>query len=296
MKIVQSFWTKPSLKQGNLNTSDRNRGGWTDKKYNYMSWALSCLQFRKNYEEVELVTDEWGSNLLIDKLGLPYTSVKVVLDELNDYHPDLWALGKIYAYSIQDRPFIHADGDIFVYEGLGHQIEKAALTAQNIEDGFSYYEEILKRIDASFEYIPDVLNRFRAKNNRVVAVNAGIIGGTDVDFMKEYSKCALDFVDKNLGKLDHINIGMFNTVFEQFLFYAMAEDQGKEISFLLTDVNHAFDGLAEFTGIPNKNKYVHTVGLYKRFNYIGDLLAHRLQLDYPGYYYKIVNLIRTNQL
>ena len=52
--------------------------------------------------------------ILINKLELPYTDVKVVLDDLNDYDRDLYALGKVYAYGIQEEPFIHVDADIYM--------------------------------------------------------------------------------------------------------------------------------------------------------------------------------------
>ena len=115
-------------------------------------------------------------------------------------------------------------------------------------------------------------------------------------FFKEYTDEAFKFVDRNSSKLGMINIGMFNTVFEQYLFKAIAEKREIDISFYLSSVNHAFDGLADFTGLPSKTNYIHTVGVYKRMKYIGDLLAMRLQLDYPEYYYRILNLIRTNQI
>ena len=67
MKIIQSYWTKPNLKKANLHISDRNNGGWLDKRYNYFSWALSCLTLRELYKEVELYTDEQGAELLINK-------------------------------------------------------------------------------------------------------------------------------------------------------------------------------------------------------------------------------------
>src|ERR1700730_5036463 len=130
MKIIQSFWSKPSREI----SSDKSMGGWLEKKNNYMSWALSCLQFRSFYDEVELVTDRYGYDLLINQLELPYTNVKIVLDDLNDFHSDLWALGKIYAYSLQDEPFIHADGDIYIWEKFSDKIENAELVAQNIEN------------------------------------------------------------------------------------------------------------------------------------------------------------------
>lgn len=296
MRIVQSFWSKPSFKHGNLNISDRNKGGWTDKKYNYFSWALSCLQFRKYYDEVELVTDKQGYDLLINRLGLPYTHVNVVLDKLNDYHSDLWALGKIYAYSIQEQPFLHADGDIFIYEPFPVNISRAPLIAQNREPGFSYYNDVFDKILSRFEYIPDYFHHSRQKHQQIVAVNAGIIGGNDITFFKEYTAMAITFVDRNKGNLEKINIGLFNNVYEQFLFHAMAEGKLIDINYLFPAVNHAFDGLADFTGVPQKTKYIHTVGVYKRMPYMGELLAYRLQTDYPEYYYKILNLIRSNSI
>jgi hypothetical protein len=296
MKIIQSLWVKPNLKKANLNISDRNKGGWIDKKYNYMSWTLSCLQFKKYYDKVELVTDTLGYDLLINKLGLPYTKVDVCLDVLNDYHPDLWALGKIYAYSMQNEPFIHADGDIFIYKKFEDSFEKSALIAQNIEQGFGYYDEVFKLLEDNFEYIPNFLKESKIKNNEIVSVNAGLLGGSDLDFIKEYTTEAFKFVDSNTSKLEKVNIGMFNTIFEQFLFHSIAEKKGTDISYYLSDVNHAFDGLADFTALPKKGTYIHTVGVYKRMRYIGDLLAHRLLTDYPDYYYKILNLIRTNQI
>lgn len=296
MKIIQSLWVKPSLKKANFNNSDRNKGGWLDKKYNYMSWALSCLQFKKYYNDVELITDKLGYDLLINKLELPYTKVDVALDVLNDYHPDLWALGKIYAYSIQNEPFIHADGDIFIYEKFDDSFEKSALVAQNIEKGFAYYEDVFTPIEQNFQYIPEFLKESKLKNNEIIAVNAGLLGGSDLNLIKEYTTEAFKFVDRNTTKLDKVNIGMFNTVYEQFLFRSVAEKKGVDINYYLSDINHGFDGLAEFTALPDKTKYIHTVGFYKRIKFIGDLLEQRLQTDYPDYYYKIMNLIRTNQI
>src|SRR5215213_9355428 len=105
MKIVQSFWTKPFLQAGEFLIDSRMNGGWLDRKYNYFSWALSCLQLRKYYSEVELVTDNLGKFILIDCMQLPYTKVVVRLNEIDHYDSSLWALGKIFAYSLQTTPF-----------------------------------------------------------------------------------------------------------------------------------------------------------------------------------------------
>src|ERR1700749_4013895 len=105
MKIVQSFWSAPYLFSKKESPGSRFNGGWPEKRFNYFSWALSCLQLSKFYTDVELITDSRGKDLLIDKMALPYTTVKVRLDELDRYDPGLWALGKILSYAQNDEPF-----------------------------------------------------------------------------------------------------------------------------------------------------------------------------------------------
>lgn len=60
---------------------------------------------------------------MIDDLKLPYTKVHVVLDELNDYHKNLWAIGKIRTYQLQEEPFIHIDGDVLFGNRLTGYLE-----------------------------------------------------------------------------------------------------------------------------------------------------------------------------
>ena len=263
MKIVQRYWSKPALKKTNLNNTDRSAGGWLNRKTNYMSWALSCLQFRKFYDEVELVTDQLGYDLLISKLGLPYTSVRVILDDLNHYHPDLWALGKIYTYSVQDKPFIHADGDVYIWGKLFSEMDNAPLYAQNVERFEEFYKPVFTSIVSNFMYVPPVLLDFERRNGSA-AINAGVIGGYDISFFKEYAKGAFEFVDRNLDNLNKINIGKFNPIFEQSYFYALAEQKSNPVECLFKDQkNNSFDGMADFTGVPGKVKFIHAMAGYK---------------------------------
>ncbi|WP_299314971.1 DUF6734 family protein [uncultured Aquimarina sp.] len=296
MKIIHSFWSKPSLKKNEYNAFDRSNGGWSDRKYNYMSWALSCLQFKKYYKEVELVTDKFGYDILINHLNLPYTDVKVVLDDLNDYDPNLWALGKIYAYSIQDKPFIHVDGDVYIWEQFRDEIKKSPLIAQNLERDFIYYDEIYNELISNFEYFPSVLETSKRNNKGIVAINAGIIGGNNINFFKEFTEEAFRFVDKNLKHLNKVNIGVFNVIYEQFLFYAMAENKKSDIAYYSSSINQCFDGIADFTGVPEKVKYVHAISGLKASNYIGDLMAFHLRRDHPDYYYKIINKLKEYKI
>lgn len=297
MKIVQSLWSKPGQVANVRRTSDANRCGWLGKKYNYLSWALSCLQFKRYYDEVELITDKAGYDLLIHKLELPYTSTRVVLDDLNHYHPDLWAIGKIYAYSIQEKPFIHADGDVYVWQKFDDDLEHAALLCQNKEEGYMYnnmYSRVFLLVAQYFEYFPEALNKSIDKHGAIRAINAGIIGGHNIKFFKEYCKKAFEFVDKNLDNLQKIPISSFNTVFEQFLFRALSEEAREAIHYFYGNGEPMY--VPEYAGIPSRVKYLHICGHQKKRRYAADYLEYLVQTHYPDYYFKIINLLRRNEI
>lgn len=129
MRIIQTFWAAgqdPLI----------NGFGWPHPEYNLMSWALSCLCLREHYNNVELYTDSAGYQILIELLNLPYTKVHVIFDDFMCPSHN-WALAKIKTYSIQNKPFIHIDGDVYLSTPLPKGIESASLIAQNKEIGTS---------------------------------------------------------------------------------------------------------------------------------------------------------------
>jgi len=296
MKIVQSYWSKPANKRTDLNKSDRNLGGWLESKYNYMSWALSCLQFKKYYRQVELVTDRQGYDLLINKLELPYTKVDLALDRMDDYHPDLWALGKIFAYQLQAEPFVHADGDVFIWGAFSKALETSAVFAQNLEHSNVYYEKSYTAINQHFTYIPQVILDTRKHRSDFTSINAGILGGNNIAFIQEYTRTALDFVNRNLDRLTHIDIGWFNCIFEQYLFYCLSCEKGVKIHYELSNINSDFDGIIDFTGVPSNTRYLHALAGYKKSRVITEMVEFRLKTEHPDYYYKIIRLLQNQSL
>ena len=80
MRIIQSFWSLPTLTGDRTNVNERFNGGWPEYKYNLFCWALSCLNFGKYYD-LGLITDSHGKNLLSNELGLPYQKVTTDLED-----------------------------------------------------------------------------------------------------------------------------------------------------------------------------------------------------------------------
>ena len=292
MKIVQSLWT---CNNKNLLTDNF---GWLAPEYNLMSWTLSCLRLKEHYNNVVLYADENAKNILIDYLNLPYTEVICNLDSLNDYHPQLWALPKIFIYSLQDEPFLHVDGDVFIWQEFDQTLINSGLIAQNLEVATDYYGEIMNSLESALTYFPEEILEDRKNGNEIHAYNAGIFGGTDIAFFKDYTHKSFEFVKKNISSLSKINVHNFNIFFEQYLFLCMVKVQCKKVNVLIDKKigDNQYIGFGNFSDVPYKKNYLHLLGGYKRNEVTCNQMAARLRKEYPEYYYKIIALYKKRHL
>jgi hypothetical protein len=272
--------------------------GWLSPEYNLMSWTLSCLQIKKYYKNVTLYADSASAKMLIDELKLPYKEVCCNLDVLNEYNPDLWALPKIYTYSVQQAPFLCIDGDVFLWKSLDKELLKKELIAQNLEAEASYYKPVIEHIKDNLPFLPDEIMNELKTGEAIQSYNAGIFGGSDISFFQEYCGKAFEFVNKNCNNLEKINVSSFNTIFEQYLFYCLAKKQNKNVSVLIPRIieDLRYPGFADFSEVPYNKKYLHLHGLYKKSKIICKQMADRLRNDYPEYYYRIISLFLRNNL
>ncbi len=255
-----------------------------------MSWALSCLTFKKFYPDIELVTDSNGKKLLIDQLGLPYKNVRIVLDQLNKYPEKLWAVGKLFAYSLQEEPFIHVDNDIFIWEKFSPNIEKAALVAQHVDEDESHYDFAIKHLKEHDIQFPTILSKDLAKKRRFDASNAGVIGGNNISFFKEYAKKAFDFIDSQLDKIDETLIGTsYAIIYEQYLYSALARERNIKIHHLFQGQEKKMMDLTNFMNKYGQKKYTHLYANSKFFPEFCRELEHQLAMEYPEYHKRIIS-------
>lgn len=284
MKIIQSFWS------GNQKKIDAGYG-WSKSQYHWMGWILSVNQLVKYYDRVELYTDDFGYEILIGKLQLPYTKVHVVLNGLNEYPAELWALAKIKVYSLQEEPFIHVDGDVFVWSEFSNNLKTAALIAQNKEITTNYYHFMWNSIVPFLSYIPVGIEDF-GKNASNFSANMGIAGGTDISFYKRYAKKAFEFVEKNKRIWTDINLFNFNIFFEQVLFYKMAEIDSLPIAYLFSEIweDNLYKGFGDFHHVPHPKTYLHLLGDFKRNFSVCKAMEGYVMKFYPKYYSQLMKL------
>ncbi|MDY6131668.1 MAG: DUF6734 family protein [Prevotella sp.] len=288
MKIVQSFWT------GGKDAIHSNYG-WQSPIDHYLSWIISCNQLRKQYDRVFLVTDQQGYKVLVEKLVLPYTEVNVCLDTLNCYNSNLWALAKIKAYSIQEEPFIHVDGDVFVWEPIDASLEDNDLIVQNREVTSNYYRMMWNTIRPTLKDIPTFMMSFD-QNKSNGAYNMGIFGGNDIGFIKEYCRESFCFVDNNFYEANTLEDINFNIFFEQVLLHEIAEERNKKVATYINEEigDNQYRNFGNFDEVPDKQKYLHLLGSYKKQQIVSLKMRAYVLEHYPEYYHRLENVLRLS--
>lgn len=80
MKIYHSFWDK----------------GYTNIDHKlYLMHKLSVLSTLESHGNIHLITTENGKKFLG---GLPYTSIEIFEDEIDEKYKRVWAISKLCAY------------------------------------------------------------------------------------------------------------------------------------------------------------------------------------------------------
>src|ERR1700728_571827 len=185
MRGVWSYWSTPYRVH--------RRSTWASDLHHLLSWVLSVETARQHYTETALVTDDEGARMLVDGLGLRFSDVSTELNALHDHDPAWWSIGKIYAYRLQTKPFIHIDSDMYLWKRLSPLLESADVFAQN-EEPFRIYED--RYYPGHFEreahatpgtWIPREWLWYRSSGRPQRAFCCGILGGNRVDFLRYYA-------------------------------------------------------------------------------------------------------------
>lgn len=238
MKCVLSFWTKPSLKDA---TVYKSSSGFVNQYYFACSFYLAFLLAKQWFKKVELVTDKTGYDFVIKKLKIPFDNVEVVLDEINDIHPELWAFGKLKAYSIQKEPFVHIDYDVFLFKNPKSILNSNIIT-QNVESlNYPFYANNIKRFNQNFKKLPAEWIDYQYKKNQV-AYNVGIIGGQEYEALVDYAKKGMSIILDNYEEVEKFSsvkhmLNDFNVVYEQYFLSAYMYYHGLKVDTYINKAN-----------------------------------------------------------
>lgn len=283
MKVVHSFWARPVFPNGfdgnQLPNEDRQK-----LRTLFLFWSLSCLKLIEQHGEVELVTDDLGKRLLVDILELPYTSVSVELNSLSNMPADLWSLGKLHTYAMQDGPFIHVDGDILTWQNLTAD-KDADIIAQSPELGFSFYKTIIEHVASKCPVQPQGLFGSPPYNS----LNSGVLGGTDTVIFKILYSKVLELIHANERTLSERELRVMNLLTDQYFFYNLVE--GKRVSYVLNEMSEDYSECLRLNLAPHLCQYVHLLGKAKNDDRIRNFIGIIFEAEFPDRYSKFMDRI-----
>jgi hypothetical protein len=279
-KAIYSFWTKPYLEHG-----FKSGGEFYTEEGFYSSWTLSVMNASKHFDKVELYIDTPGWEML-KPFNLPFTKVHIILDELDKYNSELWSIGKIYSYRLQNEPFVHVDSDVYLWEGLPDEYQKSEILVQNSEQGYAEYERMLIDYIERYWGKSDIIDDFITRNglSKIISFNCGVFGGTNVDFINRYSKEAINFADviNEKFKTDQSIKYCTPCFFEQSILAMMLEKENIFPSLVI-------DGSKSHN--PNF-RYTHLAASAKKSKEADVRIKRRISMDHPGSYDLIKQLIK----
>jgi hypothetical protein len=185
------------------------------------------------------VTDDRGA-MIGEVLQWPFSRVSRELQTWpSDGLEHIWALCKLVACAIQDRPFVQFDYDVLLFKPLPDELCSARLLAQSV-DFENYYKSPEMRAGLG-------IAGFR---QGVTAYNAGIIGGSDVALVRAYAWAGLDLARKFWRH--PLNGTTTSMLVEQYQLGVFSERVGVSVSTLLPTVptrqQIADAGYAHLTG------------------------------------------------
>jgi hypothetical protein len=301
MRAVWSFWSKPF--EGYMGRT------WREPLHHCLAWGLSLRLARRHASETMLVTDQAGAALLVDQLGLSFTEVRTDLDRIRKVDMGWWTMGKLFAYSLQDRPFVHLDTDVFLWKPLPRRITDAPVFAQCPEEHHPVDEWCgVRSLENAFAQhglpLPLEWQWVRDRNpNDALQENCGILGGTHTEFIRYYANSIMNFLNSpaNAPVWDslHEKSG-FNPVIEQFTLSAFARyhQAHRESPFrgvFLADLFPSFMD-AYNASITARIGFTHLLGPAKKDPHIAGRLEQRVQREDPKFYRHCVWLNQNREV
>lgn len=261
MKILYSSWLKPGK-------------SYTDRSSVKMGEISNFLSQKHGFETI-FVGDK--KSLQMYK-NIPFNQVLEFDDRIYKIPERMWSAGKLIALSMMQEPVVHIDFDMFFINPPDRKKLENEIICFHSEEYETYHW-----IKYYFAFDKENLCPENTKYVEPISHNSAIIGGSNIDFIKECVNGLIDHIilhKKEINNLIEDKIikenfhAAFGTVLlEQIWLYQIYKNNNKEISFYfdgkdLDTINKQskLDGAVHFWGSKNGRAEKKTVEeLYKLY-------------------------------
>lgn len=291
MKLIQSYFNHRITKT-NINFS----GGYLSPIVNWLSMAYSCLLLKRNNpnEQLFFYGNETIVHLFERLFKLPYDEFRII-ESKGEYADWFYCWPKIITYQEQDEPFIHIDTDVFMWKSMPQRLLNSPLVAQHMERDSNFYMEVYKQIEEDGIRLPQFLADCN-DGKYINSYNAGLLGGNDIEFLRDYLNEISNFLNENKDKILHSDRKfLYNVVFEQWLFYGLSKKMNKKVCTFYKEPITDFD--MDNAKVPkqilslNELEYLHVME-HKDNIRCNRFIAYQMQADFPQEYEKILSVCK----
>jgi len=219
------MWSSPSKKD--------NFDNEYDIKYlnkNFYSYFLSALLIKKLGYKIELYCDENTADVYS---LIPYDKIHVIDFDNDGISSKFWMWGKIKTHILQNEPYIHIDGDVFMFRDIiGHNIdnENYKVVVQQQEDENVMGDDFPKVYEKSKNPFTDLQSiKINWNKYNLNAYNCGVIGFNDMNIKNEYVNSVKKILyeisnRKNFDENRKKYAGMFLIAEQSLLYYILNEN------------------------------------------------------------------------
>ena len=247
-----------------------------------------------------LITDRYGADLLVERLGLEFIEVSTDLETLSYDDPNWWVLGKLFSYRAMQTPFIHIDSDVFLWRPLPSEITSAPIFAQNPEQ-FTFgqgvyrpdrWEEAVRAVGGN---LPEEWLWYTRRQGNV-AVCCGILGGNEVEFIGQYADRAIHMIKhcKNQIALSSSTEKLGSNILIEQYFLAGYINYHKfdwKSSFCGIDIKYLFSSIDDSIANAAARGYTHLIAGAKKNSAIAERLESRVRKEYPEQFSKLASYL-----
>lgn len=292
MNLIQTFFNK-SITNDNIDYT----GGYNSTVVNWLSMAYSCLLLKQHNpnDNVVFYGNQNMVNLFADVFKLPYDEYHVVEPE-EDLCEWFYCWPKILTYEAQQEAFIHIDSDIFMWESLQHEIKSAPLVAQHLEHDSTFYLNVYNQMQKDNICFPDFMKDCYC-DGVINSYNAGLLGGHDLSFFKQYLWEIRRFINSNKLKISSSDRRfLYNVVFEQWLFFGLANKYDKPVVTFYKNPIYNFNmedaAVTSQISTLKKLRYLHVME-YKRNIRCNRFITYKMRSEFPSVYEHILSVCKN---
>lgn len=227
---------------------------------NFNNYLLSALLVKKHGHKIELYCDKKSYDIYS---LIPYDKINIINYNNDGISNNYWVWGKIKPQLLLNEPYIHIDGDVFLFNDVinNNDFNNSDLVVQSIENnktvgnGFNRFYIESKNPFINYDKYGVDWDRYDKW-----AYNCGVIGFNNIEFKNKYCEKVRDLLKTLSNDSNFIFNDSYSSVHilseQTLLYYLVKENRKKPLVIIPYDDNKTTDYIWE-SEIPKNIGYCH---------------------------------------